>query len=111
MNFVINYINDDLNAHQNSTKICAKLKLKSITLAKIAKYPEAKDPYNDYLLIFDGVPGAGRFESTARHFTNSNSFEVTGSISRLNEYASQSECMHIDYLRKYCYCLKRKFFG
>jgi hypothetical protein len=113
VNFVINYVNDDLTAHQNATKICAKLKLKSISLAKIATYPEAKSPYNDYLLIFEGIPGGGRFESTVRHHyaKGEGVFEITGSISRLNEYATQSECMHVDYLRKYCYCLKKKYFG
>ncbi|XP_055630168.1 uncharacterized protein LOC129770974 isoform X2 [Toxorhynchites rutilus septentrionalis] len=108
--FVIDAINADLGENQKNLtkKLCAKMQLKSISLAKMAKYANAEVPHNDYLLIFDGKPGGGKFESTVRHYTERNAFEVTGSISRLNEYASQSECMHVDYLRKYCYCLQRK---
>lgn len=108
--FVIDSINEDLNQNQRNLtkKLCAKMQLKSTSLAKIARYPDAEIPHNDYLLIIDGKPGNGKFESTVRHYTKQNRFEITGSISRLNEYASQSECMHVDYLRKYCYCLRRK---
>ncbi|XP_058462959.1 uncharacterized protein LOC131437554 isoform X2 [Malaya genurostris] len=108
--FVIDSINQDLVDNQKNLtkKLCAKMQLKSISLAKLAKYPTADVPHNDYLLIFDGKPGSGKFESTVRHFYKQNTFEVTGSISRLNEYASQSECMHVDYLKKYCYCLRKK---
>uniref|UniRef100_A0A8D8D653 (northern house mosquito) hypothetical protein n=1 Tax=Culex pipiens TaxID=7175 RepID=A0A8D8D653_CULPI len=108
--FVIDSINEDLAQNQRNLtkKLCAKMQLKSTSLAKIARYPDAETPHNDYLLIIDGKPGNGKFESTVRHYTKLNKFEITGSISRLNEYASQSECMHVDYLRKYCYCLRRK---
>uniref|UniRef100_A0A182Q8B6 Uncharacterized protein n=1 Tax=Anopheles farauti TaxID=69004 RepID=A0A182Q8B6_9DIPT len=111
--FVIDYLNRDLEDHRNSTTAnyaCAKLTLGSITLAKMAREPKGKLPYNDYLLIFEGKPGGGKFESTVRHDQHRDAFEITGSISRLNEYASQSECMHIDYLRKYCYCQRMKIF-
>ncbi|XP_058836492.1 uncharacterized protein LOC131693036 isoform X2 [Topomyia yanbarensis] len=108
--FVIDSINHDLSEQQKNMtkKLCARMQLKSISLAKMAKYSNAEIPHNDYLLIFDGKPGSGKFESTVRHYYKQNTFEVTGSISRLNEYASQSECMHVDYLRKYCYCLRKK---
>ncbi|XP_021696525.1 uncharacterized protein LOC5564096 isoform X2 [Aedes aegypti] len=114
LSYVIDSINKDLEDHQKNLtkKLCAKIQLKSISLAKVARYPDAAEPHTDYLLIFDAKPGSGKFETTVRHYTNrdqlKNPFEVTGSISRLNEYASQSECMHVDYLRKYCYCLRRK---
>ncbi|XP_053666862.1 uncharacterized protein LOC128715963 [Anopheles marshallii] len=111
--YVIDYVNRDLEDHRNSTTsnyACAKLTLGSITLAKMAHEPKGKLPYKDYLLIFEGKPGGGKFESTVRHYAERDAFEITGSISRLNEYASQSECMHIDYLRKYCYCQRTKLF-
>uniref|UniRef100_A0A182MPD0 Uncharacterized protein n=1 Tax=Anopheles culicifacies TaxID=139723 RepID=A0A182MPD0_9DIPT len=111
--FVIDYVNRDLEDHRNSTTsnyACATLTLGSITLAKMAHEPKGKLPYKDYLLIFEGKPGGGKFESTVRYFIERDAFEITGSISRLNEYASQSECMHIDYLRKYCYCQRTKLF-
>ncbi|XP_035793858.1 uncharacterized protein LOC118467457 isoform X1 [Anopheles albimanus] len=111
--YVIDYVNRDLEEHRNSTTsnyACAKLELGAITLAKMARQPKGKLPYDDYLLIFEGKPGGGKFESTVRHHLNPDAFEITGSISRLNEYASQSECMHVDYLRKYCYCQRVKLF-
>ncbi|XP_050073925.1 uncharacterized protein LOC126561675 isoform X2 [Anopheles maculipalpis] len=111
--YVIDYVNRDLEDHRNSTTsnyACAKLTLGSITLAKMAREPKGKLPYKDYLLIFEGKPGGGKFESTVRHYQERDAFEITGSISRLNEYATQSECMHIDYLRKYCYCQRTKIF-
>ncbi|XP_058064079.1 uncharacterized protein LOC131213856 isoform X1 [Anopheles bellator] len=111
--FVIDYVNVDLDRHRNSTTsnyACAKLTLGAITLAKMARQPKGKLAYNDYLLIFEGKPGGGKFESTVRHHLGRDEFEITGSISRLNEYASQSECMHVDYLRKYCYCQRIKLF-
>lgn len=110
VSFVIDSINRDLESYEKNTtqKLCAKIQLKSIALAKVARHPEADIPHTDYLLIFDGKPGAGKFESTVRHYTRRKKFEITGSISRLNEYASQSECMHVDYLRKYCYCLRKR---
>ncbi|KXJ82091.1 hypothetical protein RP20_CCG015692 [Aedes albopictus] len=114
ISFVIDSINRDLEDHQKNLtkKLCAKIQLKSISLAKVARYPDAPEPHTDYLLIFDAKPGSGKFETTVRHYTKRDQsktpFEVTGSISRLNEYASQSECMHVDYLRKYCYCLRKK---
>ncbi|XP_065079826.1 uncharacterized protein LOC135702712 isoform X2 [Ochlerotatus camptorhynchus] len=110
VSFVIDSINRDLEDYEKNLtkKLCAKIQLKSISLAKVARHPDADVPHTDYLLIFDGKPGAGKFESTVRHYTRRKSFEITGSISRLNEYASQSECMHVDYLRKYCYCLRKR---
>uniref|UniRef100_A0A182WHQ3 Uncharacterized protein n=1 Tax=Anopheles minimus TaxID=112268 RepID=A0A182WHQ3_9DIPT len=111
--FVIDYVNRDLEDHRNSTTsnyACATLSLGSITLAKMAHEPKGTLPYKDYLLIFEGKPGGGKFESTVRYYQERDAFEITGSISRLNEYASQSECMHIDYLRKYCYCQRTKLF-
>lgn len=114
--FVINYINSDLDKKAkmpNSTKsLCAHLHLKSIILSKKSELinKNSSDPYTDYLLLFDVSPSNAKFESTVRHYTlgSKKKFEVTGSISRLNEYANQSYCVNTDYLKKYCFCLKRK---
>jgi hypothetical protein len=116
--YVINYINTELekNARMpNSTKpLCAQLKLKSIISAKRSTQEEAevKDFLVSYLLVFDVSPSSAKFESTVTYFPHLNAknekFEVTGSISRLNEYSTQSACVNTDYLKKYCYCSKHK---
>jgi hypothetical protein len=115
--FVINYINVELDRNArmpNSTKpLCAHLRLKSIMSAKKSdniQMDNSLDYYVSYLLMFE-VSSNAKFESTVRyfpHYKQKDRFELTGSISRLNEYSSQSLCVNIDYLKKYCYCLKQK---
>lgn len=110
--FVLNYINQDLdkNARTNSSKrLCAHLTLKNIILAKKSEtfLDNTTNPYVDYLLIFEVSPSSGKFESTVRHYVNRKKFQVSGSISRLNLYSSQSTCVNTDNLKKYCYCIKK----
>ncbi|CRL03323.1 CLUMA_CG016463, isoform A, partial [Clunio marinus] len=113
--FVIDSINEDLDKNarvSNSTKpLCAHMYLKSIKTAKKSEVrnDNKNNEYTDYLLTFDVSPSNAKFESTVRSYHNAKtSFEITGSISRLNEYSSQSYCVNIDYLKKYCFCIKRK---
>jgi Protein of unknown function (DUF229) len=113
--FVIDSINKDLEKKArmpNSTKpLCAHMYLKSISLAKQTELQlgNSTKAYIDYLLMFDVSPSNAKFESTVRSYqATKNSFEITGSISRLNEYSSQSSCVSTDYLKKYCFCIKRK---
>ena len=114
--FVIDYINKDLEKKArmpNSTKpLCAHMYLKSIILAKKSEInlKNSTNQYVDYLLMFDVSPSNAKFESTVRsyHYDDKKAFEITGSISRLNEYASQSYCVSVDNLKKYCFCIKRK---
>lgn len=113
--FVIDYINKDLESKArmpNSTKpLCAHLYLKSIILAKKSEINNfnTTSQYVDYLLMFDVSPSNAKFESTVRsYYSGKKAFEITGSISRLNEYSSQSYCVNVDNLKKYCFCIKRK---
>lgn len=102
--------------------------LKTIFLAKKSEvhFEDTPNEYSDYLvsakvlssrsrlrlsfqLMFDVTPSAAKFESTVRRYHNgTDKFEITGSISRLNEYSSQSYCVNTDNLKKYCFCIKRK---
>lgn len=105
--FVLDYINKELAKHSNgSKKLCAELKLKQISYAKKAEYHSAEVPFDDYMIVFEASPSGAWLESTVRRNLQTKKFEITGSVSRLNVYASQSTCMKIDYLRKYCYCKK-----
>jgi len=60
-----------------------------------------------YRTVFTTNPGGGMFEATIRHYTDTDSFEMTGSISRLNTYGSDSKCISDASIKKYCHCNKR----
>lgn len=112
--FVTNYINTELDTRarmSNSTKpLCAHLRLKSIISAKKSEITRVNATfyYLSYLLVFDVSPSNAKFETTVLYYPElKNNIEITGSISRLNEYSTQSACVSTDYLRKYCYCLKQ----
>jgi hypothetical protein len=116
VNYVVNYINVNLDTNArmpNSTKpLCTRLKLKSITSAKksVNNDVDVTKKNLSYLIIFDVSPSNAKFETTVEYFPNfltrKDKFEITGSISRLNEYSTQSACVNTDNLKKYCYCLK-----
>lgn len=92
----LTHINDNLKGY---TK-CAKLRLKKIISAKMSKKTDKMDAH--YLVTFDVYPSGAQFEATLR-FINS-SYQLTGSVSRLNEYGKQSDCVSDDKLKKYCMC-------
>lgn len=113
--FVIESINKELEKKArlpNSTKpLCARMYLKSISNARKSETfnPNTTNEYVNYLIVFDVMPSNAKFESTVSSFKHGKTnFEITGSISRLNEYSSQSYCVDKDYLKKYCFCIKRK---
>jgi hypothetical protein len=113
--FVIDSINKELDKKTkspNSTKpLCARMYLKSINLARKSEVfnPGTTNEYVNYLVLFDVMPSNAKFESTISSFKHSKErFKITGSISRLNEYGSQSYCVNTDYLKKYCFCTKKK---
>lgn len=109
VHYVIDTLNAELAKHTNgSRKQCADLKLKQISYARKAEYHDAPEPYDVYMSVFEVSPSNGWLESTVRHNLRTGRFEVTGSVSRLDMYASQSTCVKADNLRKFCYCLKHK---
>lgn len=109
--FVLNHVNAELSRHNGNNgtrRLCAELRLKQISYVKKAEFRMGgmAEPYDDYMLVFEASPSGGWFEATVRNHLKRKRFELTASVSRLNVYASQSQCMKDDYLRKYCYCLK-----
>lgn len=109
--FVLKESNDELRQfdreHGHRAQRCAQLSMKRVSYAaRAANGPNATE--YTYLVVFQASPGDGWFESTVVQDLNSGRFRVTGSVSRLNSYASQSECMPNDRLRKYCYCLRHR---
>lgn len=105
--FVIELMNSELSEYSNgSNRLCAELKLKQISYARKAEYKATDSPYDVYMFVFEASPSGGMFEATVKYTLKSKTFELTGSVSRLNMYSSQSGCMKKDNLKKSCYCLK-----
>lgn len=101
--FVLDHINGLLNNGTtylvNGTK-CAKLKVNRIVSVR-SKIFSKKLGHNEYVILFETIPGEALFETTVKH---KNSFKVMDTISRINAYGSQSKCMNDAFLQKYCFC-------
>lgn len=106
VDFTISQINHDLKNYytrdDGKKPLCAELTMKSIANSREARNEHGK--YNDYVIVFEVSPSNGWFETTMRYRLATKDFEVTGSVSRLDSYASQSHCMKNAYLKKYCFC-------
>ncbi|XP_065211168.1 uncharacterized protein LOC135839195 [Planococcus citri] len=100
----IHRINKFIDENRNYTskgKRCASLKLDKMVSVH-SKFSESLNSTN-YLIIFAVKPGGAIFEATVQHKTD---FEVSDSISRINQYGNQSSCVRSNsILKKYCYCL------
>lgn len=103
--YIVKLINDRLKDHPQ----CRVLYLNSITDAtvaaphhKIVKELGVSDYSIDITLRLQTKPGLGLFESTVR--MSSYSTALTGTISRINLYSSQSYCIDDYALKMFCYC-------
>lgn len=113
VNFVIKVINDDLEAYKikhgvklkNSTTIytnnCAKLQVTKILSAYLGKSSSNSTTY--HLVTFEASPGGGEFEATVK-YNEHKVRQLSGSISRLNMYAHQADCIDDGSMKNYCYC-------
>lgn len=105
--FVIDQMNNDLEVygeHHNGDR-CAKLTLKLIANYRLAEYLDVDNPRKVYIVLFQVSPSDGWFEATVKYFLNSKEFTLTESVSRLDTYSGQSECMRDNILKKYCFCI------
>ncbi|XP_055382140.1 uncharacterized protein LOC129612520 isoform X2 [Condylostylus longicornis] len=108
--FAIDYINNYIGAWKNGSieHLCAKLHLHDVIASYRALLIGDIYPPNleSYRIVFTTNPGGGMFEATIRRFSDNDTLEVTGSISRLNIYASESKCVPDAGIKKYCHCTK-----
>ena len=100
--FVIKTLNNKLSVFRR----CANLTLKHIIKAEILsttniQFKGRKETI--YQVEFVTVLGNARFEATV-HYTNPRVIELQADVSRLNLYGSQSDCVPISSLKKFCYC-------
>lgn len=102
--YVVKLVNEQLKPYPQ----CRVLYLNSILDAVLLSphHTILKDVNNDYAieisLRLQTKPGLAAFESTVR--MSGYKKELTGSITRLNVYGSQSYCINIETLKMYCYC-------
>ncbi|KAK4880385.1 hypothetical protein RN001_008531 [Aquatica leii] len=109
VNFSIDYINNKLEGYAE----CAKLKLIEVVNAREhspdAELLEQSNYSIDYTIVFKTTPGDGIFEATVRKrfnkFSKKYHFNMTGTVSRINLYGTQSSCMTDFHLKLYCYCI------
>ena len=101
---------EHLNSLLKPYGVCSQLQLAEVKSASV-EYPlehlynETKDQgLKDYVLMIRTTPGDALFEATLRHNIGKNSTNVTGVISRINAYGSQSSCVTDFHMKLYCYC-------
>lgn len=105
--FAVDYINSLLEWYAE----CSNLSLAAVHNARalmhnetvVDKYKE----YEDYMITLETQPGGGVFEVTVRKHLNAKNtdiFEITGTVSRINLYGKQSKCVTDFHMKLYCYC-------
>ncbi|CAI9743213.1 XP_036371083.1uncharacterized protein LOC115226507 [Octopus vulgaris] len=110
-NYVVFYIN---NMTSNSSELCVRLKLQKIKGAEISVMNDkvlsylgqGEQTHKDYRIVIQTHPGEGLFECSVRYYCGNKQLSLMGEISRINRYGNQSDCIHDNLLRKYCYCNK-----
>ncbi|XP_034828024.1 uncharacterized protein [Maniola hyperantus] len=94
----------ELNLMLRDYSQCARLKLtevEEVTEMEVSS-PENDLEFMEYMVVIRTEPGNARFEGTLRN--NSETWSLSGTVSRLNLYGSQSHCIHNYLLKLYCYC-------
>ncbi|XP_034109567.1 uncharacterized protein LOC117571506 isoform X1 [Drosophila albomicans] len=108
---VVHYLNDFVTNFRNGSlaHLCQPLALQTITSAYKARIVDTADLSGNqvYWLTFSTSPNQALYEATVRYNKRLPSEEnvmVTGSVSRLNSYSGEADCMNDFAIKKYCYC-------
>ncbi|XP_022212377.2 uncharacterized protein LOC111067553 isoform X2 [Drosophila obscura] len=108
---VVSHINEFVHGFRNGSvaKLCMPLTLSFVKSAYQA-HRNALDPENmrTVRLTLVTLPSNALFEATVRHNQTDDSMTVTGSVSRLNMYIGESDCVLDSAAKKYCCCRKNK---
>ncbi|XP_069689080.1 uncharacterized protein [Periplaneta americana] len=97
--FVLAEINSRVKKALNGSSVCAELAFNHVINMK---RKIQVGPYDDYVVEFDTTPGGAVFEATVGR--SNNVFQLKGSVSRINTYANQTECVEDAELKLYCHC-------
>ena len=115
---LIDYINNYVATFHNHSlaKLCVPLTFASVESAyRTTQLDTTREDgktskiINIYRITFYTKPNKGLFEATAIYDPLTNYFKVTGEISRLNTYSTDSECVSDGGAKKYCSCRKKIF--
>lgn len=107
---VVQYLNNYMATFRNGSlaHLCEPLTLLHVLEAYRAQLNKGDTKNREiYLLRFVTMPNKGQFEATVTYsdsLPDDRNVEVTGSVSRLNTYGSQSACMMDVVIKKYCMC-------
>lgn len=107
VNYVMEFIDNRLKQSLSGKSLCSSLGLNSIRYARKSSIPQRSTVY--YLVQFDTTPGTGIFEATVTYDKLSQEYNISGTVSRLSRYLTESHCVADDWtLKKFCVCSKAK---
>lgn len=99
---------DHINGLLKGYAQCAHLTLNKILDARLmtqTSHINGSNMLSDYMLTLNASPSEAVFEVTVRYAEKAKTFEIIGTISRLNLYGKQSTCVTDFHLKLYCYCV------
>ena len=99
--FVIKTLNKRLSVFRRCANLTLKYIVKAEILSTINNQLKGKRE-TIYQVVFVTVLGNARFEATVHYSPNGISLQAD--VSRLNLYGSQSDCVPLKSLKKFCYC-------
>ncbi|KAJ9586372.1 hypothetical protein L9F63_019994 [Diploptera punctata] len=102
-NFVVSEINSKIYNLSNGTNVCAELAFHKVIQLK----RQAASYHDDYIIVFETLPGAAVFEATVGKQGKKQdelTFQLKGGISRINRYTNQTECIDDAELKLFCFC-------
>ncbi|XP_032229023.2 uncharacterized protein LOC5504802 [Nematostella vectensis] len=106
----LDHINELLATNPSSRKLCHRLELKKVIsahqkMANMRVQDKAREDECSYQIQFEVRPSGGVFEALVKFFY-SGEIEVQGTISRINMYGTQPDCIlkKAPTMRGFCYC-------
>ncbi|KAH8397397.1 hypothetical protein KR222_002500, partial [Zaprionus bogoriensis] len=107
---VVQYLNHYVSSFRNGSlaHLCEPLSLQSVNAAYRAHRNEADSSHREiYFINFVTAPNKALYEATVTYdksLPDERNVQVTGSVSRLNSYSGEADCMNDFAIKKYCYC-------
>ncbi|XP_077490294.1 uncharacterized protein LOC144101131 [Amblyomma americanum] len=107
---LVEKVNDLLNSVELGEPVvgrCARLSLRRVHDAQelfvVDDVKESADATRRLRVTVEVLPSAAMLEGMML-VNGGEEVDVSGDISRINKYGNQSQCIHHEVLRKYCYC-------
>ena len=107
--FIVEYMNDLLKSYTNCTKLSLNLILFAnleVNSDNFKEHIKRKKSLYDLIIGIETKPSMAKFEATVRIPVNENGkLHILGTISRINKYGNQSQCIDDNKLKLYCDCI------